>query len=82
MDLVDYNSANILPNHSDPKISTDLSLGYALTDNVRVVFNGTNIFNVYPNKQNPNDTETGGMYEPVQMGFAGRFLSLHLKLKF
>jgi iron complex outermembrane recepter protein len=82
MELVDYNSANILPNHYDPKISTDLSVGYALTDNIRLIFNGSNIFDVYPNKQNPNNTETGGMYEPVQMGFGGRFLSLHLKLKF
>ena len=40
------------------------------------------IFNVYPNKQAPSNTETGGMYEAVQMGFGGSFYSLRLKLKF
>jgi iron complex outermembrane recepter protein len=81
MDLVDYNSANIAPNHYDAKISTDLSAGYDLSSKIRFVLNGSNIFNVYPNKQNPGDTETGGMYEAVQMGFGGSFYSVRLKFK-
>jgi iron complex outermembrane recepter protein len=82
MDLVDYNSANIAMNHYDAKITTDLSAGYDMSSKIRFVLNGSNIFNAYPNKQNPADTETGGMYEPVQMGFSGSFYSVRLKFKF
>lgn len=82
MDLVDYNSINTLPNHYDAKVTTDLSAGYELSKNVRFVLIGSNIFNVYPNKQDPNNTETGGMYEALQMGFGGSFYSVRLKLKF
>jgi iron complex outermembrane receptor protein len=82
MDLVDYNSANDAPNHYDAKVTTDLFAGYQITENIKLSLNGSNIFNVYPNKQAPSDTETGGMYEAVQMGFGGSFYSLHLKLKF
>ncbi len=82
MDLVDYNSANTTPNHYDAKISTDLSAGYELSSKIRFILNGSNIFNAYPNKQNPGNTETGGMYESVQMGFGGSFYSVRLKFKF
>ena len=82
MDLVDYNSLNTSLNHYDAKVSTDLSAGYELSKNIRFILNGSNIFNVYPNKQDPNNTETGGMYEAVQMGFGGSFYSVRLKLKF
>lgn len=76
------NSKNYVMNNYDGKISTDLTAGYQLTENVKISFNGSNIFNVYPNKQNPNNTETGGMYEAIQMGFGGSFYSLRLKLMF
>ncbi|MES2517715.1 MAG: TonB-dependent receptor [Bacteroidota bacterium] len=82
IDFVDYNSANTAMNHYDAKVTTDLSVGYALTDNLKFILNGSNIFNAYPTKQNPNDTETGGMYEAVQMGFGGSFYSVRLKFKF
>jgi iron complex outermembrane recepter protein len=82
MNLVDYYLANDEPNRYAPKFTTDLSLGYELSENINFMLNGSNIFNVYPSKQNPVDTETGGMYEPVQMGFGGSFYSVRLKLKF
>ena len=82
IDFVDYYLANNKPNHYDPKFTTDLSLGYELSKNVKFMLNGSNIFNVYPDKQNPVDTETGGMYEAVQMGFGGSFYSMRLKLQF
>lgn len=82
MELVDYNSVNVLPNIYGAKMTTDLSVGYSLSDKIRFVLNGSNIFNVYPDKQNPGDTETGGMYEAVQMGYAGSFYSARLKFKF
>jgi iron complex outermembrane recepter protein len=87
--IVNYNSIESPPhseiylmNDYDAKVTTDLSVGYELSKNIRFMLNGSNIFNVYPNKQNPNDTETGGMYESVQMGFGGSFYSMRLKLKF
>ena len=82
MDIVDYNSTNTELNHYDAKITTDLFAGYQITENVKISLNGSNIFNVYPNKQKPSDTETGGMYEAVQMGFGGSFYSVRLKFKF
>lgn len=82
MDLVDYNSANVSPNHYDARVTTDLFAGYQITENVKLSLNGSNIFNAYPNKQAPSNTETGGMYEAVQMGFGGSFYSIRLKLKF
>jgi iron complex outermembrane recepter protein len=82
IDFIDYYLANDKPNHYDPKFTTDLNLGYELSKNIKLMLNGSNIFNVYPNKQNPVDTETGGMYEAVQMGFGGSFYSMRLKLRF
>ena len=82
INFVDYYLLNNNPNRYDPKFTTDLSLGYELSNNIRIMLNGSNIFNIYPNKQNPVDTETGGMYEAVQMGFGGSFYGLRLKLKF
>ena len=32
-----------------------------------------NIFDVYPSRQD-TETETGGMWDAVQMGFSGRYL--------
>lgn len=81
IDLVDYYLVNAKPNHYHNKVITDLLVGYDLTKNVKLMLNGSNIFNVYPNKQNPVDTETGGMYEGVQMGFGGSFYSVRLKLR-
>ena len=82
MDLVDYTSSNVAPNHYDARVTTDLFAGYQITENIKLSLNGSNIFNVYPNKQAPSNTETGGMYEAVQMGFGGSFYSVRLKLKF
>jgi len=82
MDLVDYNSTNAAPNHYDAKLTTDLNAGYQISDKVKIALIGSNIFNVYPNKQAPTNTETGGMYEAVQMGFGGSFYSVRLKFKF
>jgi iron complex outermembrane recepter protein len=78
IELVDYNAANASPNRYDSKMTTDFSVGYEITKGIRANLGGTNIFNVYPNKQNPNDTETGGMYEAVQMGFSGAFAYMRL----
>jgi iron complex outermembrane receptor protein len=38
---------------------TDLELGYAATNHVTLTVGATNLFNVYPNRVNPNDLGPG-----------------------
>ena len=69
-----------------PKITTDLTLGYDLTPKLSIYAGGTNLFNVYPDKQKKNadlayDTEAGGPYDPVQMGIMGGFYFVRLGFK-
>lgn len=69
--LIDWNDAE---NIYDPKITTDLSVAYDFDKNLTLIIGGTNLFDVYPNKQDPGATESGGLWDAVQMGFSGRFL--------
>lgn len=64
-----------------PKITTDLALGYDLTGKSTFTVGASNLFNVYPDKQDV-DTETGGNYDPVQMGFGGTFIFARWRWKF
>jgi iron complex outermembrane recepter protein len=65
----------------DPRTVLDLSFGYDVTSKVRLTLGGANILNAYPTKQN-EETEGGGLYESVQMGFNGAFLFSRLGFKF
>jgi iron complex outermembrane receptor protein len=62
--------------------TTDLALSYDFTDNVSLTAGASNLFNVYPDRHDPNYTESGGMWDPVQMGFGGRFYFARLRLRF
>lgn len=64
------------------KITTDLSLRYAFTDKVQFVLGGNNILDVYPDTFSGYYTESGGAWDPVQMGWNGRYLYTRLKLNF
>jgi iron complex outermembrane receptor protein len=55
------------------KVTTDLSLGYDIADNLTLILGSANVFDVYPDMQD-TETETGGLWDAVQMGFSGRFL--------
>jgi iron complex outermembrane recepter protein len=79
---VDYNAANATPNTYDYKLTTDLSLGYELSKSIRLNLGGNNLFNALPNRQFTGNTETGGMYEPVQMGFGGSYFYGRLNFNF
>lgn len=57
----------------DPRLTLDLSLSYNLSPGVRLTVGGANILNAYPTKQDA-ETEGGGLYDAVQMGFNGTFL--------
>lgn len=64
-----------------PKITFDLSAGYQFTPNVHLIFGASNLFNEYPDVQDTN-TETGGNWDAVQMGFSGRLIFAKLGFKF
>jgi iron complex outermembrane receptor protein len=77
--LIDYNGDN---NRYDPRLTTDVALSYALTNQLRLSLGSSNLFNKYPNFFNPQATETGGAWDPVQMGSNGRFLFAKLQARF
>ena len=65
----------------DPKMTADLSAGYNLK-NFTFTIGGVNILNTYPDKQDPGLTESGGIWDSVQMGFSGAFYFAKIGLKF
>ncbi len=79
VELLDYN--NDL-NRYAPRLTTDLALSYALTNQLRLSVGSSNVFNTYPTFFNPQATETGGAWDPVQMGSNGRFLFAKLQARF
>ncbi|RZL07929.1 MAG: TonB-dependent receptor [Hymenobacter sp.] len=77
--LIDYNGDE---NRYNARLTTDVALSYALTNQLRLSIGSSNLFNQYPNFFNPQATETGGAWDPVQMGSNGRFLFAKLQAKF
>ncbi|MEH0157489.1 TonB-dependent receptor [Limibacter armeniacum] len=75
-------SGDGLVQHYTPKMTTDISLTYNMTDNAKVTVGGSNIFNVYPDKQDPNETDSGGYWEATQMGFNGAYWFARLGFSF
>lgn len=65
-----------------PKTSADLSLTYAFDKNTKITVGGTNIFNVKPTKQDPNETDNGFIYDSVQFGLNGASYFIRLWKKF
>lgn len=63
------------------KITADLSAGYNLK-NFTFTIGGVNILNAYPDKQDPGLTESGGIWDAVQMGFSGAFYFARVGIKF
>ena len=64
-----------------PKITTDLAVGVQFNPNLNLTVGAANIANVYPDPQN-TDTETGGTWDAVQMGFSGALYFAKLGFKF
>lgn len=63
------------------RTTTDLALSYNVTKSAALTLGGSNIFNVYPTKQDI-ETESGGRWDPVQMGFGGAMWFARLRWKF
>jgi len=54
----------------EAKTTTDLSFSYKPSPTLNLTVGGMNIFNVYPTQQD-TETETGGLWDAVQMGTSG-----------
>lgn len=55
------------------KITTDIVFSFKAGNNFNISVGGNNILDVYPSLQDPGLTESGGMWDAVQMGFSGAF---------
>lgn len=70
----------------NPKVTTDLSFGYEFSKSFMITIGSKNLFNRYPTLQknhvNDGNTEGGGIFDPVQMGFAGRQAFARINFKF
>jgi iron complex outermembrane receptor protein len=67
----------------ESKIVTDLTVGYKLTKNLKLSLGANNLFNVYPDKQDEQgNTEAGGYWDAVQMGFSGAYYYARLGFNF
>ena len=64
------------------KMTVDLNLGYNISKSMKISLGGNNIFNEYPTQQNDGETESGGYWDSVQMGFGGAYYYAKLDYKF
>jgi iron complex outermembrane receptor protein len=65
------------------KIVTDLTLGYKLSKSLKLSIGANNLLNVYPDKQDEQgNTEAGGYWDAVQMGFSGAYYYARLGFNF
>ena len=65
----------------EAKLVTDLALAYDLSPNLNLAIGANNLLNVYPSIQTDGETETGGYWDAVQMGFSGAFYFARLGLR-
>ncbi len=65
-----------------PKIVTSLTLGYDISKNIFIYAGSNNLFNVYPDDHDPGLTESGGIWDAVQMGSGGALYFTKLAVKF
>jgi len=64
------------------KTSADLAFTWAFSEKTKLTVGGTNIFNVHPTQQNPDETDNGFKYESVQFGLNGAAYFARLSHKF
>ena len=65
----------------EPKITTDLAVSRSFSKNLALTLGAVNIFNVYPTEQD-TETESGGLWDPVQMGISGAFYYARVRFSF
>lgn len=62
--------------------TVDLSLGYALTQDLKLTIGANNIFNTYPTRQFDGWTDQGSFFDSVQMGSDGAYFFGRLGFNF
>lgn len=67
--------------HYGAKIVSDVAFNYQITKNFNITVGANNFLNVYPDIQD-TETETGGIFDSVQMGSNGTFGFVRLGVKF
>lgn len=78
--LIDYAG---MDNVYNAKIVTDLTYGYQLSKSIKLTVGANNLLNVYPDKQDESgNTEAGGYWDAVQMGFNGAYYYTRLGFNF
>ena len=78
--LIDYSGAD---NYYGAKIVSDATLGFQLSKELKLNIGVNNLFNIYPDKQDENgNTEAGGYFDAVQMGFGGTYFYARMNFKF
>jgi iron complex outermembrane receptor protein len=63
------------------KLVTDIVFSIKAGEKVNISVGGNNILDVYPSYQDPGLTESGGMWDAVQMGFGGAFYFAKIGLR-
>jgi iron complex outermembrane receptor protein len=72
-----------VPNqHYEARTSADLSFTWSFSEKTKLTVGGTNIFNVHPTLQDPNETDNGFKYESVQFGLNGAAYFARLSHRF
>lgn len=65
-------SGSPVPNqHYSPRSSADISLSYAISENSKITVGSVNVFDTFPSRQNPDETDNGHVFESVQFGLNG-----------
>jgi iron complex outermembrane receptor protein len=75
-------AASVPNQHYAPKTSADVGFTYSFNKNTKLTFGASNIFNVHPSVQDPNETDNGFKYESVQFGLNGTSYFGRLWVKF
>jgi iron complex outermembrane receptor protein len=63
-------------------LTTDVSLGYELTDKIKLTVGANNLFNKYPTPQFDGWTDQGGLADSVQMGSDGAYYFTRVSFNF
>jgi len=66
----------------EDSMTVDVSLGYDLSENLRLSIGANNLFNKYPTPQFDGWTDQGGLADSVQMGSDGMYIFSRLNFNF
>lgn len=80
--LINFNFDEHNPDIYKPRHTVDLTLGYKINNNFNVAVGGVNILDTYPSIHDPGLSESGGMWDAVQMGFDGAFYFAKIGYRF